>query len=494
MNHIDFLLLLDANSQKTEMKKKYAYLFLFIFLTSLTLCIVSCSDDDYTPVEVILPVATDDTATYPLGEPVEIPVLGNDTTGAEVNPATVSIVNGVDTDSNGTLDRLEVAGEGVWTVNALNGNITFTPSVSFLGNPGPVKYTVKDFVGNDSNQATVTVTAVAVAVVDLTQVPYPKLSDYKFFAGDMKNQNPSLGVLPYKPASSLFTDYAKKARFVWMPDGTTAAYNGDTNVLELPVGAVLIKNFYYNNVQPSNTTRIIETRLMIRKNEGWIFAEYVWNNEQTEAFLQMGGSTTSVTWLNESGVSQTVSNYRIPSEVECLTCHKQETTPNPTSIPIGIKPQNLNTIYNYQTGMQNQLAKWVEMGYLSSTGLPDNITSVVDYNDTSQPLNLRVRSYLDINCAHCHSDLGQCNYRDLRLGFADTTAPSNMGFCLPSVQPIDGSSSIVEPGNHERSAMYLMLNNNDGGTLTMPLLGRTVIHQEGVALIQQWIDSLDACD
>lgn len=473
------------------MKKNYAYILLLLFTSSLTFSIISCTDDDdYTPIEDILPIATDDVATYPLAVAVEVPVLENDTTGDEVIPTTVSIVGGEDTDSNGTLDKLDVANEGVWTINALNGSITFTPLTSFIGNPTVIKYTVEDAEGNVSNQANVTITAVSIAVVDLTQVPYSKLSDYKFFVGDIKNQNPSYGVLPYKPTSSLFTDYAQKARFVWMPDGTTATYNGDENNLELPIGAVLIKSFFYNNVQPSNTTRIIETRLMIRTNDEWIFAEYEWNNEQTEAFLSMDGSTTSVTWLDDNGVSQTVSQYRLPSGIECLTCHKQDEIP----VPIGIKPQNLNTIYNYQTGMQNQLAKWVEMGYLSSTGLPNTIASVVDYNDVSQPLNLRVRSYLDINCAHCHSDLGQCGYRDLRLSFVDTTVPANMGFCLPSVQPIEGSTSIVEPGNHERSAMYLMLNNTDGGTLTMPLLGRTVIHQEGVVLIQQWINSLEGCD
>jgi hypothetical protein len=118
---------------------------------------------------------------------------------------------------------------------------------------------------------------VSPVVVDLTQVPYPKLSDYKFFEGVMKNQTPALNVIPYEPASSLFTDYAHKKRFVWMPIGVKANYNGDGNVLDLPVGSVLIKTFYYENVQnitPVGGTRIIETRLMIKKASGWIFAEY----------------------------------------------------------------------------------------------------------------------------------------------------------------------------------------------------------------------------
>ena len=52
--------------------------------------------------------------------------------------------------------------------------------------------------------------AVSPAVVDLTQVPYQNLSEYHFFEGDMKLQNPVYGVIPYRPASSLFTDYALK--------------------------------------------------------------------------------------------------------------------------------------------------------------------------------------------------------------------------------------------------------------------------------------------
>jgi len=51
---------------------------------------------------------------------------------------------------------------------------------------------------------------VSPVTVDLTQVPYPKLSDYKFFEGEIKNQIPSLDVIPYEPASILFSDYAHK--------------------------------------------------------------------------------------------------------------------------------------------------------------------------------------------------------------------------------------------------------------------------------------------
>ena len=86
---------------------------------------------------------------------------------------------------------------------------------------------------------------VSPVIVDLTLVPYPKLSDYHFFEGNMKDQKPSLDVIPYEPASSLFTDYAIKKRFIWMPKGVKGTFNGVNNVIELPVGAALIKSFYY---------------------------------------------------------------------------------------------------------------------------------------------------------------------------------------------------------------------------------------------------------
>ena len=119
--------------------------------------------------------------------------------------------------------------------------------------------------------------AVSPVTVDLTQVPYQKLSDYHFFEGAMKNQIPTLNVIPYEPASSLFSDYASKKRFVWMPNGVKATYVSDNKILEFPIGTVIIKTFYYTTIQPDNQTKIIETRIMIRKSDRWYFYEYVWN-------------------------------------------------------------------------------------------------------------------------------------------------------------------------------------------------------------------------
>ncbi|WP_188362389.1 hypothetical protein [Flavobacterium orientale] len=325
-------------------------------------------------------------------------------------------------------------------------------------------------------------------VLDLAQVPYATLSEYKFFEGDIKNQEPSLGVLPYEPISSLFTDYALKKRFVWMPKNTKATYSSDGEILDFPTGSVLIKNFYYDNVQPGNGRRIIETRLLVKKESGWIFAEYVWNADQTEASLQMEGSYTPVSWKDEAGITQNV-NYRIPSEVECLICHKSLQT----AIPIGPKPQNLNSLYTFKEGSKNQLSKWIEMGYLDAS-IPSNIATVVNYKDASKPLDLRVRSYIDINCAHCHQQNSHCDYRPMRFAFSESSNPVNMGICVPPDENInDIMSFIVTPNNIERSVLHFRMNTTDEA-LRMPIVGRSVIHKEGVELIEQWIETLNPCN
>ena len=47
--------------------------------------------------------------------------------------------------------------------------------------------------------------------------------------------HPNVGVIPYDLNSPLFSDYAAKSRFVWMPPGTSASYH-DTESFDFPAG------------------------------------------------------------------------------------------------------------------------------------------------------------------------------------------------------------------------------------------------------------------
>ncbi|AXG75123.1 hypothetical protein DVK85_13135 [Flavobacterium arcticum] len=337
---------------------------------------------------------------------------------------------------------------------------------------------------DDGDTYTEILDPVSPVVVDISAVPYTKLSEYKFYEGDLKNMEPAYKVLPYDLNSALFTDYAHKKRFIWMPEGEKATYNGDETILDFPTRTVIIKNFYYENVLPDNSTRIIETRLMIKKDSGWIFADYVWNDEQTEAYLDLEGSFTDISWI-ENGVEKS-STYRIPSESECLTCHKNGNAP----IPIGPKPQNMNKMFNYSDGTANQLSKWIEEGYLQDN-LPAEITSTIDWTDISQPLELRVRSYMDINCAHCHAEGAHCDYMPMRLAFSETTKAINMGVCVEPFEFISTSyPHIIAKQKIENSVMYYRLSTTNESE-RMPMLGRSIVHEEGLQLFGDWINNMD---
>jgi uncharacterized repeat protein (TIGR03806 family) len=344
--------------------------------------------------------------------------------------------------------------------------------------------------------------------VNLASVPFVKLSDYHFFDGELKNQNPSLNVIPYEPASSLFSDYAHKKRFVWMPTGTHATYVSDDNVFDFPIGSVLIKTFYYDNVQPGNTSKLLETRLLIRvegyketptiigttlvnvKSSGWQLYDYIWNAEQTEATLETTGNglVIPVTWI-ENGVTKSV-NYNVPSATQCVTCHKNNTTNTSggeLTIPIGPKPQNLNTNYNYSGTSINQITKWKNAGYLGND-IPATINATVDWRDTSKSLELRARSYIDINCAHCHRTGGHCDYVAQRFNFSNTDLHT-FGVCLTPLFNVQNLPFVINGGNAMNSEMIYRMSSVQSAEM-MPYIGRTVVHEEGVQLMKDWINSL----
>ncbi|MFT5890483.1 MAG: putative repeat protein (TIGR03806 family) [Dokdonia sp.] len=320
--------------------------------------------------------------------------------------------------------------------------------------------------------------------IDLTTVPFDTLSEYGFFDGNIADLVPNNGVLEYSLINKLFSDYSVKKRFIWMPEGVTATYDADDKLLVFPVGTIMIKNFFYDNVLPQNTRRILETRLLINTTDGWEFADYIWNEAQTEATYNLDGSNVDIMWeLN--GETRSV-NYRIPNIAECQTCHKT----GDTSIPIGPKPQNLNRQFTYADGTTaNQLDKWIEEGYLQSA--PADVSTLIDWQDTTAPLKDRVRNYFEVNCAHCHKDDGHCSYRPIRLDYTSSVLDENIGICVEPDEDLgNGLTHIIRSGNIERSTLYFRLNTT-AEEVRMPLLGRTLIHEEAITLLEEFINDLE---
>ncbi|HMX41335.1 MAG TPA: hypothetical protein PKD78_13445, partial [Saprospiraceae bacterium] len=146
----------------------------------------------------------------------------------------------------------------------------------------------------------------------LAAPPKALLSEYGFFEGKMADLRPAAGVFPYEVNAPLFSDYAEKARFVYLPEGQKMGYQ-PAQAFDFPTGAVIIKNFYYWNdaAHPEQGRRILETRLLLREERGWKALGYIWDEAQTDAALEVAGATFPLTWKDAAGKKQQL-HYVVP--------------------------------------------------------------------------------------------------------------------------------------------------------------------------------------
>jgi uncharacterized repeat protein (TIGR03806 family) len=313
--------------------------------------------------------------------------------------------------------------------------------------------------------------------------PYPKkLSDWGLFTGRLADLRPSDRVVPYDINTPLFSDYATKQRFVWMPAGTAAEYL-DPDVFNFPQGAVLAKTFSFDG-------RHVETRLLVNARRGWTPLVYVWNAAQTEAALEQVPDNVAIRWKHPSGEILNI-DYTIPNTNQCKNCHDQGAGDAKITLPIGPSARQLNRDYDYGGVRENQLTHWTRVGILHNAP-PSSPRMPVWDDPTSAPLEARARAYLEINCAHCHNPRGAANTTGLYLTFSEAER-MRVGVCKVPVAAGNGSGDLrfgVTPGRPDESILMRRMLSVEPKIL-MPELGRSVVHREGAELVRKWIDSLE---
>lgn len=347
------------------------------------------------------------------------------------------------------------------------------------------------------------------------------LSDYNLFQQDCNPTTmPNAGGFPYDLTTPLFTDYSTKYRYIFIPEGKAAAYT-ENEVLEFPVGSVLVKTF----ALPKDTAlrgfessigfdgeSLIETRLLIHREAGWLALPYVWNETQTDATLQIAGKTFLTSTIHKG--EQKEFTYGVPDIQTCKQCHQLTNIVNGETssrfAPIGPKARLLNRDIEFPGGSQNQLAYMVEHGLL--TGAPVDLTSIntiplfKDNTDisTKTPAELQVlaKGYLDVNCAHCHRRTGsgdqmtmdgKAGYSGLKLEFwRDFETQKNAhGVCkYPIAYSTNGLDFDIVPGDADNSILPHRMQLKTAKK--MPEVGRDLIHEEGMDLINAWINSMPA--
>jgi uncharacterized repeat protein (TIGR03806 family) len=314
---------------------------------------------------------------------------------------------------------------------------------------------------------------------------FPKtLSSFSFFQ-DNSAQFPSDGVLPYELISALFSDYSYKQRWVYIPKGVQASFRQD-EVFDFPVGSALIKTFYYpiDERDLNLGQRLMETRLLLRKENGWEAVSYAWNDTQDEAFIKKAGKTILNEWIDFNGDTRSV-RYRVPNKNQCKECHAN----NDAMSPIGPKARNLNKVFQYSDESINQLTKWMKLDFISTVS--EELNTPVDWNEKNHLLDERARSYLDINCGHCHSSSGAANSTGLYLNLTETRE-KHIGIYKKPVATGRASGNLkysIVPGKPDESILLQRMISTDPGIM-MPESGRSLSHTEAIELIEKWILSL----
>jgi uncharacterized repeat protein (TIGR03806 family) len=311
---------------------------------------------------------------------------------------------------------------------------------------------------------------------------------------------PAPSMIPYEVNSPLWSDGAAKQRFMAIPDGALIGVKDCTRDpsaclplpdgttppeghWSLPVGSVLMKSFLFGG-------KFLETRLFMHYDGMWIGYSYQWNAQQTDAtIVDQDGLTTTI--QNGDGGTQT---WYFPSRNDCFQCHNSVFGDS-----LGTETRQLNRTITYPNGVTaNQLDTFEHLGMFDEP-IP-RLAPLADYTATTSTASLttKAESYLHANCAICHLPGGTYDSIDFRYG----TPLAMMNVC--NVAPDKGDEGVTGakrfyPGSPQKSVMILRMQaprTAPAGTnddVRMPPLATSVLDENGIGVLSQWIKGTTTC-
>lgn len=306
-----------------------------------------------------------------------------------------------------------------------------------------------------------------------------------FLPGDLSQ--PAPGVIPYSLNSAAWNDGADTQRWMALPGDAHPTYNA-TAGWGFPDGTALVQTLSLEaqSGQPESRFKV-ETRVQLRQQGEWTGYSYRWNHDQTQAELVPKEGASAEFAIRDAaapgGARQ--QTWRFPSRTECAICHNRA-----ANYVLGISGSQLHRDHDYAgaTGVENQLQQLAAIGVLSSEPKPP--TPLASPFADDQDLELRARSYLHVNCSHCHVEAGGGNAKmDLRLSIAHEkmgvfdARPQHTTFGI-------ADAMLVAPADPARSVLHQRISRRGHGQ--MPPLASNRIDSSGAELIARWISSLPA--
>lgn len=342
-----------------------------------------------------------------------------------------------------------------------------------------------------------TISRLTRALVTKSTLPFPtRLSQTGLFKS-VSTYEPADDLIPYEVNSPLYSDGAIKQRHIYLPPGSSLGFSAK-HPWKFPDQTVLVKTFSLElETDIPMTSRRIETRLLHSESGTWNGYSFRWNQEQTDAFLvEEAGETVTYKLQDSSVAAIRHQQWRFPSRNECMMCHTLG-----AHFVLGFNTRQLNRSVTWNDRSLNQLELFESFGILEAplprqsfalgllqTSAMHTWPRLVDPLDSAKSIDVRARSYLDANCAHCHTYLGGGN------------SPIRMTFDLPGAEmhliderPLHGewgthNARIIAPGDPDRSVLLRRMNTLERER--MPRIGSHVIDQQGVEIIRKWISSL----
>jgi len=298
---------------------------------------------------------------------------------------------------------------------------------------------------------------------------------------DVSDLSPAPGLLPYEPNVPFWSDYAVKRRWMIIPDGTSTITWSCDGSWTFPSGTVWVKHFDMEMTRGNPATKKrLETRLIVKNNTGVYGVSYRWNDTQTEATLVDDGGADLDLSITDNGTPRT-QRWHIPSRAECLICHTQQAG---YALSFNTRQLNRSNTINGFTG--NQLDLFDDSGIFSNAiERPNVLPRHLRSDETTYPVEARVRAYLDVNCAYCHKSGGTAPTAwDGRASLTlDQTGLING---IPTSNGDNAANKLVVPSDLAHSIVYNRVAVANGFT-RMPPIASNETDPASIALLTEWI-------
>jgi putative heme-binding domain-containing protein len=346
-----------------------------------------------------------------------------------------------------------------------------------------------------------------------------KLSDTGLFE-HVGKLIPAEGVIPFYPNVRQWQDGATAEYLVALPNRSTVSFFERPRQLpgqvfwhdfkmQFPAGTVLVKTIYLDVVEGKDRAeRRVETQILHHDGEDWRGYSYAWRKDQSDADL-VPADGAEATFTVPAVLAATDRNFSarlegrtreqvwtFHSRTQCMTCHSSW-----SEYALAFTARQLNRTKPF-TGTEpaNQLAWLTQNGYAKRIDAKDKELPPFDndsvkkepflanFNDP-ESIDLRARSYLHVNCAHCHRFGGGGGQVVLELDIAKPLKETG----ILDVKPRQGDfglpdARLVAPGDPFRSVLFYRMAKFGRGR--MPHLGSEFPHARGLDLIGEWIASL----